>query len=543
MSDKPTATMAEKIKFFIPAAGVLAFGVSLSGCGQHQQKSSGYNIVYIMTDDHTAQMMSCYDSRYIDTPNLDRIAADGVRFTESFVANSLSGPSRACILTGKHSCANRFFDNTTCVFDSTQQTFPKLLQKAGYQTALVGKWHLESMPAGFDFWEIVPGQGDYYNPDFILQDGTVVRKDGYLTNIITDDAIDWLENGRDGSRPFCLLVHHKAIHRNWLADTSALSLFEDRTFDLPDTFWDDYKGRPAAAAQEMGIDKDMDLIYDLKMDLPGAESRLAGAYRWQLSRMNPEQRRAWDAFYDPVMEDFYRRNLSGKELAEWKFQRYMRDYMKVVKTLDDNVGRLLDYLESEGLLENTLVVYTSDQGFYMGEHGWFDKRFMYEESFRTPLVMRLPDGFGRRGDISEMVQNIDYAPTFLELAGVSVPDDIQGESLVPLLRGEHPDDWRDALYYHFYEYPAEHMVKRHYGIRTERYKLIHFYNDIDHWELYDLQNDPSELDNLYGRPGYEDITEDLKSRMRHLQEQYGDPVRFSPEKDKDPFSETVHQCQ
>ena len=540
MSDKPTAIMAEKIKFFIPAAGVLAFGVSLSGCGQHQQKSSGYNIVYIMTDDHTAQMMSCYDSRYIDTPNLDRIAADGVRFTESFVANSLSGPSRACMLTGKHSCANRFFDNTTCVFDSTQQTFPKLLQKAGYQTALVGKWHLESMPAGFDFWEIVPGQGDYYNPDFILQDGTVVRKEGYLTNIITDDAIDWLENGRDGSRPFCLLVHHKAIHRNWLADTSALALFEDRTFDLPDTFWDDYEGRPAAAAQEMGIGKDMDLIYDIKMDFPGAESRLAGAYRWQLSRMNPEQRRAWDAFYDPVIDDFRSRNLSGKELAEWKFQRYMRDYMKVVKTLDDNVGRLLDYLESEGLLENTLVVYTSDQGFYMGEHGWFDKRFMYEESFRTPLVMRLPEGFARRGDISEMVQNIDYAPTFLELAGVPVPDDIQGESLVPLLKGEHPDSWRDALYYHFYEYPAEHMVKRHYGVRTERYKLIHFYNDIDHWELYDLQTDPSELDNLYGRPGYEDITEDLKCRMQHLQEQYGDPVRFSPDKDKDPFSVVLH---
>ena len=532
--------MAEKIKIFIPAAGVLVLGASVSGCGHNQQKHSGYNIVYIMTDDHTAQMMSCYDGRYMDTPNLDRIAADGVRFTESFVANSLSGPSRACMLTGKHSCANRFFDNTTCVFDSTQQTFPKLLQKAGYQTALVGKWHLESMPAGFDFWEIVPGQGDYYNPDFILQDGTVVRKEGYLTNIITDDAIDWLENGRDGSRPFCLLVHHKAIHRNWLADTSALALFEDRTFDLPDTFWDDYEGRPAAAAQEMGIGKDMDLIYDIKMDFPGAESRLAGAYRWQLSRMNPEQRRAWDAFYDPVIDDFRSRNLSGKELAEWKFQRYMRDYMKVVKTLDDNVGRLLDYLESEGLLENTLVVYTSDQGFYMGEHGWFDKRFMYEESFRTPLVMRLPEGFARRGDISEMVQNIDYAPTFLELAGVPVPDDIQGESLVPLLKGEHPDSWRDALYYHFYEYPAEHMVKRHYGVRTERYKLIHFYNDIDHWELYDLQTDPSELDNLYGRPGYEDITEDLKCRMQHLQEQYGDPVRFSPDKDKDPFSVVLH---
>ena len=526
--------MAEKIKFLIPAAGALVFGGLLSGCGQRQQKPVRYNIVYIMTDDHTAQMMSCYDRRYIDTPNLDRIAEDGVRFTNSFVANSLSGPSRACMLTGKHSCANRFFDNTTCVFDSTQQTFPKLLQEAGYQTALVGKWHLESMPTGFDFWEIVPGQGDYYNPYLILQDGTKERREGYLTNIITDDAIDWLENGRDGSKPFCLLVHHKAIHRNWLADTSALSLFEDRTFDLPDTFWDDYEGRPAAAAQEMGIFKDMDLIYDLKMDRPGAESRLAGSYRSQLSQMNPEQRKAWDAFYDPIIEDFYKRKLSGKELAEWKFQRYMRDYMKVVKTLDDNVGRLLDYLESEGLLENTLVVYTSDQGFYMGEHGWFDKRFMYEESFRTPLVMRLPDGFDRRGDIDEMVQNIDYAPTFLELAGVPVPDDIQGESVVPLLRGEHPDDWRDALYYHFYEYPAEHMVKRHYGVRTDRYKLIHFYNDIDCWELYDLQNDPYELNNLFGEKEYENVVKEMKEKLLELQVQYNDPVRFSPDADKAP---------
>ena len=536
-----------RLKLICPMAGTAVLGMAAAvSCQQKDGKEGPYNIVYIMTDDHTAQMMSCYDTRYMETPNLDRIAADGVRFTNSFVANSLSGPSRACMLTGKHSCANRFYDNTTCVFDSTQQTFPKLLQKAGYQTAVIGKWHLESLPTGFDYWEIVPGQGDYYNPDFItMQDGTVHRH-GYITDIITDDAIDWMENGRDKGKPFCLLIHHKAIHRNWMADTTHLSLYEDRTFPVPDTFYDDYAGRPAAAAQEMSIEKDMDLIYDLKMLAPGKDSRLRHTYETMLSRMDKEQRAAWDRFYNPIIEDFIKKNPKGKDLAEWKFQRYMRDYMKTVKSLDENVGRVLDYLEQEGLLENTLVVYTSDQGFYMGEHGWFDKRFMYEESMRTPLIMRLPDRFmrengleadgandGKPRDIPELVQNIDYAPTFLELAGAEIPDDIQGVSLVPLLKGEHPDTWRDALYYHFYEYPAEHMVKRHYGIRTDRYKLIHFYNDINEWELFDLRSDPQELHNLYGQEGYETVTEDLKSRLLELQEQYDDPVRFSPDRDKE----------
>ena len=536
-----------RLKHICPMAGTAVLGMAAAvSCQQKDGKEETYNIVYIMTDDHTAQMMSCYDTRYMETPNLDRIAADGVRFTNSFVANSLSGPSRACMLTGKHSCANRFYDNTTCVFDSTQQTFPKLLQKAGYQTAVIGKWHLESLPTGFDYWEIVPGQGDYYNPDFItMQDGTVHRH-GYITDIITDDAIDWMENGRDKGKPFCLLIHHKAIHRNWMADTTHLSLYEDRTFPVPETFYDDYAGRTAAAAQEMSIAKDMDPIYDLKMLAPGKDSRLRHTYETMLSRMDKEQRAAWDRFYNPIIEDFIKKNPKGKDLAEWKFQRYMRDYMKTVKSLDENVGRVLDYLEQEGLLENTLVVYTSDQGFYMGEHGWFDKRFMYEESMRTPLIMRLPDRFmrengleadgandGKPRDIPELVQNIDYAPTFLELAGAEIPDDIQGVSLVPLLKGEHPDTWRDALYYHFYEYPAEHMVKRHYGIRTDRYKLIHFYNDIDEWELFDLQSDPQELHNLYGQEGYETVTEDLKSRLLELQEQYDDPVRFSPDRDKE----------
>lgn len=514
----------------LPSIPIVALGGIMSSCNSKEKKlteNKPLNIVYIMTDDHTAQMMSCYDKRFASTPNLDRIAADGVRFTNSFVANSLSGPSRACMLTGKHSHKNGFTDNTTCVFDASQPTFPKYLQDAGYQTALFGKWHLESLPQGFDRWEIVPGQGNYYNPDFIREDGDTVVVNGYLTNLITDKSLNWLENERDKNKPFCLLIHHKAQHRNWMADTCNLALYEDKTFQLPENFYDDYKGRKAASQQEMNIFKDMDLIYDLKMNRSDKNSRLKSTYESFCGRMDSAQRAKWDAFYEPIIKDFYSKNLHGKELAEWKYQRYMRDYLKVLKSLDDNVGRVLKYLEDNDLLKNTLVVYTSDQGFYMGEHGWFDKRFMYEESFRTPLVMMLPEGYDRRGDITEMVQNIDYAPTFLEIAGVEKPADMQGVSLMPLLRGETPENWRNSLYYHYYEYPAEHSVKRHYGVRNDRYKLIHFYNDIDEWELYDLANDPFEMNNIYGQPGTEKVTSEMMNELKTLQEQYDDPIRLT----------------
>ena len=519
---------------FFPLAGIAAVA-SLASCSNKQRPAEQLplNIVYIMTDDHTAQMMSCYDTRYMETPNLDRIAADGVRFTQSFVANSLSGPSRACMITGKHSCANKFYDNTTCVFDSSQQTFPKLLQKIGYQTALVGKWHLERFfRIAFVFYPVNGVIGNKIRDVSMFLNSVIVLCDEIRVVVVSLSGNN-LPVIKAGRQTFCLLIHHKAIHRNWLADTCNLALYEDKTFPLPDNFFDDYEGRPAAAAQEMSIVKDMDMIYDLKMLRPDKNTRLKSLYEKYIGRMDEGQRAAWDKFYTPVIDDFYRQNLQGKELANWKFQRYMRDYMKTVKSLDDNVGRVLDYLKEKGLLDNTLVVYTSDQGFYMGEHGWFDKRFMYEESMRTPLIMRLPKGFDRRGDITEMVQNIDYAPTFLELAGAEIPSDIQGISLVPLLKGEHPKDWRKALYYHFYEYPAEHMVKRHYGVRTDRYKLIHFYNDINWWELYDLQADPSEMHNLYGQPEYEPVVKELKEEMLKLQEQYNDPVRFSPERDKE----------
>lgn len=494
--------------------GLLAIS-ALTGCTEPVIEKP-LNIVYIMTDDHTAQMMSCYDKRYMDTPNLDRIANEGVRFTNSFVANSLSGPSRACMITGKHSCENKFYDNSTCVFDSSQQTFPKLLQKAGYQTALIGKWHLESLPTGFTYWEIVPGQGDYYNPDFITQTNDTIQKHGYITNLITDDAIDWMENKRDKEKPFCLLIHHKAIHRNWMADTCNLALYEDKEFALPDNFFDDYNGREAAAAQEMSIVKDMDMIYDLKMLRPDKESRLKSLYESFIGRMDEGQRAAWDAFYGPVIDDFYQKNPQGKDLANWKFQRYMRDYMKTVKSLDDNVGRVLDYLKENGLLDNTLVVYTSDQGFYMGEHGWFDKRFMYEESLRTPLIIYYP-GMKKGKKCSKLVQNIDYAPTILDIAGIDKPDYMSGESLIPLLKGNTPKNWRRDIYYHYYDYPAQHKVRRHDGVRDERYKLVHFYDaknkTYDCNELYDLLKDPRELNNVYNESSYKEIQKRLQDRL------------------------------
>ena len=439
---------------------------SLSSCKEKKSEEvkKTMNVVYIMCDDHSYQTISAYDQRYMQTPNIDRIASEGVRFTNSFVANSLSGPSRACMLTGKHSHANGFTDNTT-TFDGNQQTFPKLLQANGYQTAMIGKWHLVSEPTGFDYWDILIGQGDYYNPKFI-KNGERVQREGYATNIVTDLAINWMDSIRDKSKPFCLFIKENEIHTT---------------------------------------------------------TGLEEAGRNMYNALNPEQKAAWDKHYDPIIARFKKDKLTGKALAEWKYQQYMHDYMRVIHSVDRNVGRVLKYLEENGLMGNTMIVYTSDQGFYMGEHGWFDKRFMYEESFRTPLMVRLPGG--KKGDIDEMVQNIDYGPTILDLAGVKVPSDMHGVSFLPLLKGEKVSDWRKSLYYHFYEYPAEHAVRRHYGVRTDRYKLMHFYNDIDCWELYDLQEDRMEMHNIYGQPGTEKLTKELKDELLRLQVQYDDPIR------------------
>jgi len=502
--------------------GAIAMGAFVPS----QAQKKPMNIVFIMSDDHSYQTISAYDKRFISTPNIDWLADNGVKFQESFVANSLSGPSRACMLTGKHSHANGFTDNSK-TFDGGQQTFPKLLQKQGYQTAMIGKWHLTSLPTGFNYWDILIGQGDYYNPDF-LSNGKKIRRPGYVTNIIADMAIDWMENKRDKNKPFCLLMHNKAPHRVWNPDTCDLRLYDDVTYPLPKTFYDDYAGRLAAQKQEMSIIKDMDLVYDNKMaDKENEIHTTTGLEQWgrgNYKRMTPSQRAQWDSYYDPIIKKFKEDKLSGKALAEWKYQRYMHDYMRVIHSVDRNVGRVIEYLRQHGLLDNTMIVYTSDQGFYMGEHGWFDKRFMYEESFRTPLLVYYPGG--KHGVVKEMVQNIDYAPTFLDVAGAKVPSDIQGQSFLPLLEGKKPANWRQSLYYHYYEYPAEHSVCRHYGIRTKRYSLMHFYNDINAWELYDLKKDPDQMHNIYGKPGTEKLTKNLKKQLLQLQVQYDDPIRL-----------------
>jgi arylsulfatase A-like enzyme len=488
-----------------------------------RQETIRPNIIFIMTDDHACQAVSAYGSGLNSTPNIDRIGDEGIIFRNSFVCNSICAPSRAALLTGKHSHANGHLDNRHR-FDSSQVTFPKLLQIAGYQTALIGKWHLMSDPTGFDYWNILPGQGSYYNPDFIEM-GRSYRENGYATDIITDMAIEWLSK-RDTSTPFCLMVHHKAPHRNWMPDTVDLDLFDGVSFPVPDNFFDNYEGREAASLQEMSIMRDMNMSNDLKItgtrgdSLPQAEKD----YLWYINnRLSPEQYKAWIREYDSISQAYNKHPLTGDSLAIYKLNRYLTDYLRTIQSVDRNTGRLMDYIDASGLKDNTLVIYTSDQGFYLGEHGWFDKRFMYEESLRTPLMMRLPEGYSARGDINEMVQNIDLAPTFLEMAGVTPPNEMHGISMVPLLRGTKPAKWRDALYYHYYEYPAEHAVRKHYGIRTDRYKLIHFYDDIDQWELYDLSADPHEMNNLIDDPGYEAVEAKLRKQLGNLRKLYKVP--------------------
>jgi len=463
------------------------------------------NILFIMTDDHAAHALSCYGSRINKTPNLDRIGKQGMRFENCFCTNGICAPSRAVILTGKYSHINGVTDNSLN-FDGTQQTFPKLLQKAGYQTALVGKWHLKSDPTGFDYWNILPGQGVYYNP-VMIEMGKRRQYTGYVTDIITDHALSWLKS-RKADQPFCLMYQHKAPHREWEPGPKYLTMYDDVTITEPDSLFDDYSGRGRAAKeQDMTIEKTLN-DRDLKLVAPG--------------NLTPEQKQLWDAAYQAKNEVFRKANLQGKELVRWKYQRYIKDYLRCVASVDENIGRVLDYLDRSGLSGNTIVVYTSDQGFYLGDHGWFDKRFMYEESLRMPLLVRYPKVVKSGSVNSEIVVNLDFGPTFVDLAGVAIPDDMQGRSLRPLLQGKTAGDWRSAMYYHYYEYPAVHSVKRHYGVRTRRYKLIRFYNDIDQWELYDLEKDPNEMKNVAEDSAYADTVKELKAELKRLREMYRD---------------------
>ena len=511
---------------------IFVFSMLLSSCNpkkKQEKEQQPPNIIFIMTDDHAYQALSAYDDDLISTPNLDELAEEGMLFNQSFVINSISAPSRATLLTGQYSHKNGVIDNMKS-FDTSLVTFPRLLQDAGYQTAMIGKWHLKTEPQGFDYWKVLPGQGSYYNPDFIEM-GENVRDTGYVTDLITDDVIDWIGQANQ-DEPFAVVYNHKAPHREWWPGPDHLNTFDDKEFPLPQTLFDEYKGRKAAEEALMAIDSNMYLSSDLKVKPKYVKERglypdavhtgRYNLYNRKYNRMTDEQKEAWDKAYQERQEEFRQKDLTGKDLVEWKYQQYMKDYLRCIASVDDNIGRLMDYLEKEGLEENTIVVYTSDQGFYLGEHGWFDKRFMYEQSLRMPLIVRYPEKVKAGSVNDDIVLNLDFAPTLLDYAGVEVPEQMQGRSMKPVLEGNTPDDWRDAMYYHYYEYPAWHGVKRHYGVRTDRYKLMHFYYDIDRWEFYDLKKDSLEMHNEIDNPEYQDEIERLKKIIEEKRQKFGD---------------------
>jgi arylsulfatase A-like enzyme len=517
------------------------------------------NIVFIMSDDHSYQAISAYGgmlSKLAPTPNIDKIANGGIIYKKAFVENSLCTPSRACLMTGLYSHQNGQRQLAEGI-DSSKVFFSELLQQAGYQTAIVGKWHMSTSPKGFNYYHILDDQGKYYNPTFKGPETgyKFVQEQGYATDLITEHALDFLEK-RDKGKPFCLMIHHKAPHRNWMPPGKYLDLYNDVNFPVPETFFDDYQSRcDAAKTQKMSISNDMELVQDLKVEelkdqLVSPYDKLSYTFLMsELGRLTPEQRAAWDKHYKLRNQQFINAKLTGKALALWKYQEFLKDYLRCIKSVDDGVGAILKYLKDNNLENNTMVVYTSDQGFYIGEHNWFDKRFMYEESFRTPLLIRYPKAIKPGTQSEALVQNIDYAPTFLSLAGIKKPEQMSGTSLEPTFKGPKPAGWRSDLYYHYYDYPAFHLVRKHDGIRTERYKLIHFYGkggmrgattkyqttpgyreytvlkllnntgyvtndaDIDCNELYDLKTDPQELHNLFGKPGYEKLTADLQKRL------------------------------
>ncbi|MCW0483741.1 sulfatase [Prolixibacteraceae bacterium A06] len=513
----------------VSAIGMAA--VALFSCTAKEQQDRRPNIVFIMSDDHAYQAISAYSNRLIETPNIDRLAKEGMLFTNACVTNSICAPSRATILTGKHTHIHGKIDNNF-PFDTTNVTFPQLLHRAGYQTAMFGKLHFGNNPKGFDEFMILPDQGDYYNPDFITNRGDTAIT-GYVTDIITDLTLDWMKNRRKKEQPFLLMYLQKAPHREWIPAERHYREFTKKTFPEPETLFDNYEGRGTAAkTAEMNLLHHMTISADNKIYPEVAEELgIREASNWgknvflqKYKRLNEAQKEQYDEVYGPINEAFKKAYpaLNDEDLMRWKYQRYMQDYLACIAAVDENVGRVLDYLDENGLRENTIVVYTSDQGFYLGEHGWFDKRFIYDESFKTPLLVRWPEKIEAGSTSDEMVQNLDFAQTFLEAAGLPQPADMQGESLVPLLEGKSEQWTRDAVYYHYYEYPGFHMVKRHYGIVTTEYKLAHFYYDVDEWELYDRKNDPFELNNVYSDPAYAAVVDKLKDQLAELRVKYKD---------------------
>ncbi|MCH2114730.1 MAG: sulfatase [Pirellulales bacterium] len=485
------------------------------------------NILFIYSDDHAYQAISAYGSNRNKTPNIDSLARDGMLFDRCLVTNSICGPCRAVILTGKYSHLNGFTRNDNR-FDGTQQTFPKLLRQAGYQTAMIGKWHLASDPTGFDYWKVLPGQGAYYNPDFKTAAGTE-RLMGYCTDIITDIGLQWLQSERDPKKPFMMMLQHKAPHREWAAGPTHLNTYDDVTMPEPETLFDDYHDRPSVIRdQQMTIARSMTQGYDLK--LWDESNRHTPGFKRFFGRFTDEQKRAFLEAYAEKNREFTEANLAGKDLISWKYQRYVKDYLRCIASVDENVGRVLDYLKESGLGKNTIVIYSSDQGFYLGEHGWFDKRWIFEQSLKTPLLVRWPGVVepGSRND--SVVSNLDFAETFLDIAGATVPADMQGHSLLPLIQGHTPNNWRQTFYYHYYE-TGGHGVPAHFGVVTDRHKLVRYYETranrklvpINQWELIDYKSNPEETVNFLGDPTYAETKMDLRQELRRLQAHYQVP--------------------
>jgi len=481
----------------------------------HQSSSAAKrpNILFIMTDDHAAHAISCYGSKVNRTPNMDRLATEGIRFDRCFATNSICTPSRATIVTGKYSHKNGVpvFNR----FDGSQQTVAKLLQSSGYYTAIVGKWHLGSDPTGFDYWNILPGQGRYNDPILYDKSGSEVYS-GYATDVITDLTIQVLKN-RPKDKPFFLMSHHKAPHREWTPDEKHRRMFAGRQIPEPGTLWDDYQGRTDALhEQKQSVFNDLTRL-DLKLTPPAGLSQ--------------QERQAWLVAKPTEVEidvDGQKKILTGTELKKWKYQRYMQDYLACVQSVDDNVGRLLDWIDANGLRDNTLVIYTSDQGFFLGDHGLYDKRFMYEPSIKMPFLVRWPGTIKPGSVTTALATNCDFAPTFLDLAGISVPADMQGRSLAPLFRGQRPSDWRDSMYYRYYHDPGHHDTRAHYGVRTDTHKLMYFWRK-DQWECYDLVKDPEEMHNMYNDPAAKPVVEKLKQELHRLKKQVEDEDQFSGE--------------
>ena len=517
--------MFSQRRIFLAALVVLSAPVLARGVDERP------NILFLFSDDHAIKSISAYGGPLADvapTPNIDRLAREGAVFLNSFCANSICGPSRATILTGKHSHKNGFMRNTGKGLDQSQWTVSKALQKSGYTTAVVGKWHLKTTPQGFDHWEIFPGQGSYYNPVFIQMDNSQKRFDGYATDLTTDKAISWLDD-RDKSRPFFLMCQHKAPHRTFAPALRHLGAFDDIEIPEPENLFDDYANRSATLAKnEMEIDRHFDWAYDAKVrkDERG-DVKLPKPDRYgtpEYNRMTPAQKKVWDAHFGPrnqeFLADFGAGKLKHRDLVRWKYRRYMRNYLSTVKAVDESVGRMLKYLDDNNLADNTIVIYSSDQGFYLGEHGWYDKRWMFEESFRMPFLIRWPGAVQPGSKPDQLIQNIDYAPTFLEIAGEEVPAEIQGKSLLPLFREEEPA-WRSSLYYAYYEF-GEHAVPRHFGVRTATHKLIHFPRS-DEWNLFDLKNDPHEMTSRYDDPKYDEVRKALTDEYERLRDYYEAP--------------------